>query len=140
MSEHTPPPEIRTARRLLGVGAVIALATVATVRYAPRIIEEIRTEPSKIVAGVPSQVETHRSLIESGNGNKEFHWLGIEQCPADIEAAQRGETLRSYDPKLGSIDPACNFDLVRVTAALHDKVIRGNDIIFPGRIGEPLKK
>lgn len=122
--------------------STLALAAVgACVKFGPAMLEEITSDPSLIVAGVPGQIETWQSRRAwTGKFFVNIYWLGIEQCPSDVQAAERGESIQSFNPELGVRDAACNFDWVKVSGETLGSVTLGNTITFQGDIGQPLRK
>jgi hypothetical protein len=102
---------------------------------------------SKIVAGVPGQVESHSTGRHCGSfikGNCILwvtdYYLGIEQCPSDVEAARNGQQTTSFDPKVGEYYQNCYVDSVQVGAETWQNFADGSTIIFGGPVGEPVHK
>jgi hypothetical protein len=111
---------LSSLRVAIGVtGAALTLVT-GLVKVAEYVNE------SDIVAGVPAQVETHSWSRYSG------YALGIEQCPSDIEAAKQGQPTSSFDPAVGEVYVACNYDTVSVGEATWQQYADGATITFPG--------
>lgn len=144
MSEQTNKTE-KSHRVRNTIGAAMALIAVgAAVKYGPGLAREAATDQSSIVAGVPGQIESYndkQTMVR--NVPVHLYWLGIEQCPADIDAAKKGEldpSHPSYAPEVGVKNAACNFDWVKVSGSTFNSVKRGESITFDGPVGEPLRK
>jgi hypothetical protein len=139
-------PFFNPRKIVAGVVSVLALGSV--IKYGPEALDDTMealarstTKPSLIVAGVPGQIESYDSRrVWTGKFFVNKYWLGIEQCPADITAAEEGNPTVSYNPDLGYTNPECNFDWVRVSGGTYSSVTVGNEIAFEGELGEPLRK
>lgn len=124
--------------------AAVALAGSLAVGLAA--CESLRDD-SKIVAGVPGQVEEHLSGRHCSMRIKAIctrwepdYYLGVEQCPADVAAAKAGHQTESFDPKVGETYVGCVYDTVRVSADTYQAYADGSTIVFGGAVGHPLTK
>ena len=143
MSERLAEPDRKLWPRV--TAAISGLALVAAgIKYGPSIMGWLDpSRDSQIVAGVPGQVETYYSdsIFLAKPPMLIYHyWLGIEQCPQDIEAEKRGEVTQSFDPNLGSIGQSCNLDWVSVSGETYSNATIGGVVSFQGEVGQPLKK
>lgn len=144
MSEHIQNPNFsKTTKRVTSAIAGAALVF-GGVKYGPDVWEAINPiEESQIVAGVPGQVETYYSQrwVTAKPVMSGYHyWLGIEQCTADILAAEKGQTTQSFDPDIGELGPGCKFDWVKVSQETYSGATVGGSITFEGKTGEPVIK
>jgi hypothetical protein len=120
----------------LGVG----VAAVTAFFLAPKIAKSINE--SDIVAGVPAQVERAYSEKTCVSYMKTFclkyetdYYLGVEQCPADIDAARQGRQTTTFNPKVGAIYEGCVYDTVKVGAETYNGSPTGSTITFSGPVG-----
>jgi hypothetical protein len=127
-------------RRKIALWTALA-ATAALGLKAWPAIEDVVHPKSMIVAGAPGQVEGHRTrqvcrfpLVRApicASYEDEF-LLGIEQCPEDVEAAQQGRILQSFDLKVNAIKSGCIKDEVKVSQDLWVNSLDGAAITFDG--------
>lgn len=98
----------------------------------------------QVVAEVPAQVDYKKSQAEYDPSNPPLwptvYYLGLEQCPADIEAAKAGKPISSpsFDPATHTYSQDCFIQRVEVPRAVYDKYAEGDTIIFDGKVGEPI--
>ena len=132
-------------------GKIALAATLAgTVALGPtacNALEDWLYPESKIVAGVPGQVESHSTGEHCGALLKgtclrwdTVYYLDIEQCPADVQAAKQGRQTTSFDPKVGEYYTGCNFDYVEVSPDAYQQFPDGATIVFSGNLGDQLQK
>lgn len=132
-------------------GKIAFVAAIAgAVALGPKALDTIDgwvNPESKIVAGAPGQVEYHSTGRHCASYLKANcirwatdYYLGIEQCPADVEAARNGQQTTSFDPKVGEYYEGCNYDSVQVSAETWQNFADGSTIIFGGPVGEPVHK
>jgi hypothetical protein len=127
-------------------GSLAAVALGASIKYGGNIVDGIEKigpdqRDSLIVAGAPGQIETwYSNRVWVGKFFIYNNWLGVEQCPADIEAAKRGELSETYDQNIGEMNPDCVFDWVKVSGSTLSSVTLGDPIVFSGPVGEHLYK
>lgn len=130
-------------------GKIALAATLAgAIALGPKVwhaIEDRANPESRIVAGAPGQVETHSTGKHCGVYVKAIctdwvtdYYLGIEQCPVDVQAAKQGHQTASFDPKVGEIYQSCYYDLVKVDATDWQQFPDGATVVFPGNVGEHL--
>jgi hypothetical protein len=151
MSEqiHTsdePKPEKRrfpwlplTAAGVLGGVAVFGIISWA---------DSPAVHAQNIYADVPAQVEfrhqpTTRCSYTVGFGGAcaqetTTYKMTIEQCPADVEAARRGEASDSLDRAVGAIGTGCVTEVLQVPAAIWKGNGVGSVLVFDGAPAKPL--
>lgn len=134
--ESHPSPR-RKNRLVAGMAAGAAiLGAGAAVKYGPGLAEDHLMHESKIVAGVPGQVEDSKPTTVIVNGTPmQFTEVRVEQCAADIEAAKEGRQTTSFNPEIGKVAAGCVVDWVRSEASPI-----GSVVIFQGKVGKHLKK
>lgn len=142
-NEHKRPAIRRSAAAL---AAVLALGGAAL--YGPDAcgavgekIVEWTTDESEIVAGVPGQVEGHdRDQVWTGKMFVWRYYVAVEQCAADIAAAETKSPTYSFDPDIGVIGPGCTYDWVKISPSTYSGLVVGEVITFEGEVGEHLRK
>lgn len=134
-------------RRFWPHAAVVA-ATAGALAIAPTLIHDAeKATTSKIVAGVPGQVSEHLTttpcISRVGAICSVYttdYFLGIEQCPQDIQAAREGRQTESFSPSIDSHSKNCVYDTVSVSQDTYQQYPDGSVIIFDGPVGKRLQE
>ena len=152
MSETLPEPKKpKSGARKMGRIVLATAVAGGLVGVGGKLLNDFHNDrndinqTSKIVAGVPGQIEGHytkRLSIDPLRGaSKELNYLEIEQCPADTAAVLEGkEPILAFNPALGVVNQTCNVDRVQVTPELYEAFRDGQVITFPGTPGENLER
>ena len=128
----------------LASGAALTGAAVFGAPKAWEATEDFFYPETEIVGGVPAQVERHAWVSRCNAALKcatqvTSLYLGVEQCPDDIEAAKRGEQTQSFNPKVGEMNEGCNYDIIKVSPGSWQKFPDGSTIIFEGSPYEKIR-
>jgi hypothetical protein len=127
-------------RRKIALWTALAATAALGLKTWPAI-EDVVHPKSKIVAGAPGQVEGHHTkqvctfpLVPAPicARYKDEFFLEIEQCPEDVEAAQQGRLLQSFDPRVNEVRPGCIEDEVKVNQDTWVSYNAGFVAILPG--------
>lgn len=136
-------------------GKIAVVATlVSAIHFGPKAyhaaddaLENWKHPETQIVAGAPGQVENHQyaaACIRQIKGTclerRWVYYFGIEQCPKDVAAAEKGEQTTSFNPNIGQIYPNCEYDVVEVSQDTWSKFPDGSTIIFQGNTNEHLRR
>jgi hypothetical protein len=115
-------------------------------KYGPELWDTFSDsgQESAIVAGVPVQIESYASDSRVVGGlpylRTSDYWLGVEQCVADVRAAEEGRLTTSFNPEIGAVNEGCVTDWVSVTPETFSSAKIGATFQFQGEVGEHLKK
>ncbi len=115
---------------IVAVVGILALSVAVAIPAAKYFADH---EVSKIVTGVPAQVEAHRS--EEHAKRAPDYYLELEQCPIDVTNAEQGRVTASFDPTVGEYYTGCNVDEVQVGLNTWQTYADGSTIIFSGAPG-----
>lgn len=114
----------RALRRVLAIGAG-AMALITAIGLSAGAPRKLFPEDSRIVAGVPGQIED--KYIQGSGCTIDFDTLDLcrttreyvfkmEQCPEDKnEVLHRGQAQLAVNPEIGEVAGRCVLDTVRVT-------------------------
>ncbi|HSX16577.1 MAG TPA: hypothetical protein VLH86_00550 [Patescibacteria group bacterium] len=139
---------IRRHERALTLTSYAALAGTVAVIGVLGASEIFKTGPiydhkypkTGIVRGVPMQVERHGPLPEAGRRQIPHYDLRVEQCPADVSAAQAGHPVESFNPGLDMYNPGCVDTWIRVDAATYQSHPDGSTLVLAGAVGDAVRK
>ncbi|HSW66832.1 MAG TPA: hypothetical protein VLI54_06870 [Bacillota bacterium] len=124
---------------LVGALAVVAALTVGQVTESGPVYRWAHPETG-IVYGAPMQVEYHH-FFRNGKANTTPNWeLRVEQCPADIAAAEQGQDTHSFNPDLNTYNPACTDTYIPVSKATYEAFPDGSVLWLIGKTGDPVRR
>ena len=135
-------PMARSTKRILMVVAIVIAVLACVYLWTPfrNKMYLWTTDPSNIVKGVPAQIEDYHWNKFYSKGWHYRYYLGLEQCPADVQTAKAGQVTQSFNPGIGIVNPGCVYDQVLVSRSTYESAVVGSVITFDGDIGEPMRK
>lgn len=143
MSEFVKRHERGIARALwAGFAGAVALSGVMVAGEVAHKgpLYESKYPKTGIVTGAPMQVEEHGPLPEEGRRQVPHYQLRVEQCPADVAAAQQGQTATSFNPDLNKHNPGCVDTWIDVNADTYQRHPDGSTLVLAGPVGDPVRE